>query len=469
MADKKYQKRYKCPYCEYTGYREDLVSHIDEEHQDMIPEGYTPSRVVFNLVNKKDHGTCVVCKAETEWNETACKYDRLCKKKSCREALRKQATENMVKVYGKPTLLDDAEHQEKMLANRSISGKYKFRDGGVRTYTGSYEKKTLEFFDKVLEVHSDDIMTPGPVFEYKYKGETLKWITDIYYIPANLVIEVKDGGSNPNNREMKSYREKQIAKETMITSLGEVNYLRLTDNHFEQLLEVMAELKMQMIDDSKPKGIISRINEEVGGMPTANSATSAYVVQYGYMNNVFTDEPEGLALANDVISDKILIIDDENHIKSESIDFLNGRKVTCYKCNKPMKECMQIIADNLDKEVDSKFFYEAFTGKEMLTKDQIKFDPMFKEFSLDNIITKASVEVNSVYHQYKKINESTNYLPVISEEAIKHKYNLLGNHSAITIMQDVNGYFMINEDNDKRTKSYKKITDLKKEFIDALK
>jgi hypothetical protein len=44
------------------------------------------------------------------------------------------------------------EGQVKMLANRKISGEYKFQDGGKRTYTGSYEKKCLEFMDKVLGI-----------------------------------------------------------------------------------------------------------------------------------------------------------------------------------------------------------------------------------------------------------------------------------------------------------------------------
>ena len=86
----------------------------------------------------------------------------------------------------------------------------------------------------------------------------------MYLIPFNLLIEVKDGGDNKNTRPMQSYREKQLAKEDAIIKLGTFNYLRLTNNNFEQLLITLAELKEQMIDDteenSKP---IININEEV--------------------------------------------------------------------------------------------------------------------------------------------------------------------------------------------------------------
>ena len=50
---------------------------------------------------------------------------------------------------------------------------------------------------------------------------------------------------------MEEYREKQIAKETMITELGTYNYLRLTDNQFGQLLSILLELKQEMMDDSE--------------------------------------------------------------------------------------------------------------------------------------------------------------------------------------------------------------------------
>ena len=118
--------------------------------------------------------------------------------------------------------------------------------------------------DKVLHIPSKDILAPGPIIEYEYKGKKHKYISDIYLIPFNLLIEVKDGGDNKNTRPMKSYREKQLAKEDAIIKIGTFNYLRLTNNNFEQLLITLAELKEQMIDDSEEnsKPIIN-INEEV--------------------------------------------------------------------------------------------------------------------------------------------------------------------------------------------------------------
>lgn len=256
------ERKFKCPYCNYKGTRERLVSHVENNHKEMIPEGYTAARVVFNSINHKEVGHCVQCKVnETKWNEDTWRYERFCSDK-CRDAYVKMAKERMVKKYGKTNLLDDEEQQKKMLANRRISGTYKFKDGGERTYCGSYEKKTLEFYDKVLNVPSKDIMTPGPTVIYDYEGKKHKWITDIYYVPFNLVHDIKDGGSNPNKRKMDVYRAKQSAKEEAIVKQKQYNYIRLTDNNFSQLLLILAELKEQMIDDSDNKAErIVTINE----------------------------------------------------------------------------------------------------------------------------------------------------------------------------------------------------------------
>lgn len=102
--------------------------------------------------------------------------------------------------------------------------------------------------DKFMHLQSTDIQAPGPVIDYKYKGEMHKWITDFYYVPYNLVLDIKDGGTNPNTRDMQSYRDKQVQKEKAIKAQGKYNYLRLTDNQFSQLLEVMLELKQSLID-----------------------------------------------------------------------------------------------------------------------------------------------------------------------------------------------------------------------------
>ena len=249
-------KKYKCLYCEKRLIRKDLINHIDKQHEELIPQGYTAARVVYNQVNKVDQGKCRVCGNPTTWNEKSGRYDVLCGNPKCKEHMREEYKKNMLRVRGTYNILNDPEQQKRMLANRSISGTYKFSDGGALTYTGSYEKKCLEFMDVVMQIPSKDILSPGPTLEYMYNGEKHFYITDFYYIPYNLIIEVKDGGDNLNTKEsssMRASREKTIEKEHLITDRGEYNYIRLTNNNFAQLIEVFMEIKQKLLegDDSK--------------------------------------------------------------------------------------------------------------------------------------------------------------------------------------------------------------------------
>lgn len=249
-------KKYKCPYCEKRLIRKDLIKHIDKSHKELIPEKYTASRLVYDQVNKVNSGRCRVCGKPTTWSENSGRYNVLCDNPKCKEYMREQYKKNMLRVRGTYNILNDPEQQKRMLANRSISGKYKFQDGGEHIYTGSYEKKCLEFMDVVMQIPSKDILSPGPTLEYEYQGQKHFYITDFYYIPYNLIIEVKDGGSNLNTKDsasMRASREKTIEKERIITDRGEYNYIRLTDNNFAQLIEIFMVIKEKLLegDDSK--------------------------------------------------------------------------------------------------------------------------------------------------------------------------------------------------------------------------
>ena len=167
-------RTYACPFCKGKKFnRYKLYPHIDKHHEDDIPENITTYQFAYDIINDHPdhHGRCTVCGKITEFNSRTQKYNRTCGSKACIEAIKKTYRERMMKVYNKPHLMDDVNHLEKMLAHRKISGKYKWSDGTEFTYTGSYEKNFLEFLDKVMNYDSREIISPGPVLEYDYKGK----------------------------------------------------------------------------------------------------------------------------------------------------------------------------------------------------------------------------------------------------------------------------------------------------------
>ena len=284
-------KKYKCPYCDQRYIRKDLISHIEKKHESLLPEEYSSERVVYDLVNKKDgHGTCKYCGTNTKWNAKINRYDIICEKPQCKQAAREEYKRNMLRVHGTYNILNDDIQQKKMLANRRISGQYRFTDGGLVPYTGTFEKKCLEFMDKVMRIDSKYIMSPGPSMEYLYEGEKHIYIPDFYLIPWNLIIEVKDGGANPNTKEspgMKSSRERTVEKERVVTDQGIYNYVRLTNNQFQQLLSIIMELKMQLL--AGEEGTIVRVHESshVESVKKLEMmAENALYEKYSYLNDI---------------------------------------------------------------------------------------------------------------------------------------------------------------------------------------
>lgn len=377
MNNPKYKtsKKYKCPYCDHRATRSELIDHVNRKHESLIPEGYDAARAIYDSINGKNYGTCMICKNPVyKWNDKIHRYYNLCDNPKCKEKVREIALERHMKVYNKPTLLNDPEQQEKMLANRHISGSYTFSDGVKHTYTGSYEKNALEFIDKVLRIPGSDIQSPGPVLEYEYNGEKHKWITDIYYVPGNLLIEVKDGGSNPNNRSMQSYREKQIAKETMVTNLGTFNYIRLTNNEFDQLLDIMADMKNEALTNDEKPNMKIHINEEVGGLPR-NGPPEAYIIPYG-MNNTFSGFAYGDSEMNSIIvpDDSGFIPYDEN-VFNEIFD--TGCKLFYH--NNDIKDKINKIHESIiNNRTEFKNFVEMLMDRKLYSYEEIFLSECFR-------------------------------------------------------------------------------------------
>lgn len=489
------ERRIACPLCQRKDFKDKLIRHIEKDHEDIIGE-ISAEQFLYDKTHPGS-GKCIVCGNKTDWNEKTGKYHRVCSNPKCKEELRAKFKKNMIRVHGKVSLLDDAAHQAKMLAHRSISGTYVYSDGTKFTYTGSYEHKAIEFMDKVLNCNSKDIIMPGPVIDYTDQyGNSRQWITDIYYVPYNLIIEVKDGGDNPNNRQMDEYRAKQVSKETELIRLGEYNYLRLTDNKFVQLMEVLALLKDQEINDPTTTNKVIRINESavyddrfftiddddveeseedddnipqeydiirrlsdlkeyaarehmgvgaVGGI--VGTMDGNMLVQYTPYRHSFSGEKDGFGVVDDKKSTKLRVKSDND--ETEIVDkepFLQDKFYKSYRHKRDRVTWENAI--NL---------YEEITGKVMLSKDQLEYDDDFTESDLDR--DNKLTLMNAIYSIESELYDTS--LPLCDILDVNTAKSKLKEFPEGTmIMEDNNGYFAVDLESKIRTKSYKTILEI---------
>lgn len=406
---------YKCPFCDKRYNREDLVNHIEEVHPYEIPKDFTALRYVFNYVNKKPltyHGKCTECGGPTPWDEKVGRYKRQCGSKACHDSYVAKFEKNMVNKTGNTRISKTEEGQRKMLANRKISGTYTFQNGKKKTYTGSYEKKTLEFMDKVMNIDPDDLMCPGPVLEYSLDGKKHIYITDFYYIPYDLVIEVKDGGNNPNKRNMPEYRAKQIAKEEYIIKNTDYNYLRLTDNNLKQLLAVFMDLKMQLVDKTGKRVIhvnessSNKYIEEMMGAcmsmaPVAGIKDSdTYITTDASENNVFSS-----VFGSINGKKKYGINKNTNKIEEITEDIKLGRK---YKLDQDVHELGKILKEFMDNdwEVTTEEMYQILTGETLYQWRQISYRLPVIEDARDDafIVWEADKYVKNIINEDSELD-----------------------------------------------------------------
>jgi hypothetical protein len=246
-------KKFKCPYCKLNYLAENAVyNHMEKEHNDQL-FNLPAQQIYFNFKNRyslnKEFGKCVMTGKPTKFNILTGKYERFADE-NARKAYREYFRKNMIKVFGKDTILDEPEQQKKMLANRSISGVYEWLNGEKTTFTGTYERSFLEYLDLTLNWENPgDVLSPAPMtFPYKdSEGIQHFHIPDFYISSMNLIINIKASDNQHYRlRDIETEKYQDLAIKT-----SKFNYLKLYDNNFDKFLEIMDMIKEEKEDSKK--------------------------------------------------------------------------------------------------------------------------------------------------------------------------------------------------------------------------
>ena len=271
---------YKCKICgkKYTDLSS-LYNHIEQQHSEMIPMDMSIQQYYYYMKTGRSNGNCVMCKQPTTWNKNTNKYNRFCGDPKCKEEYVKIAKSRMIAKYGKVHLLNDPKKQREMLANRKISGVYRWSNSKIETtYTGSYELDFLKTLDLFFEWDPEDISMPSPhTYTYKYDGEEKFYIPDVFIHSLDLEIEIKDGGDNPNNHHKIQAvdKEKERLKDEVLTSQKLFHYVKITNKNYTNFFDFLKEVKdgfekygddkkiprIFKIEDIRTKGNIKPIQE----------------------------------------------------------------------------------------------------------------------------------------------------------------------------------------------------------------
>lgn len=256
VAPKNIRKVFKCPICDrHLIGKSALYTHIYKAHSDALPEGMSAAQYCFNIRNHKNYGICVQCRTnKTKWNEEAERYERFCSDE-CKNKYILEAKRRMVAKYGKEYLLDDPNMQQKMMDGRSISGIYKFPDNTETHYMGSYEKDFLQTSDIMYGYTGKDIIKCPYVFSYEYNNKKHLYIPDYYMFNFNLIIEIKDGGDNPNNHPKIQAVDKVMekSKDQAMLKQTDYNFIKIVNKDYRQFITILKMIVDTSWDDPEFK------------------------------------------------------------------------------------------------------------------------------------------------------------------------------------------------------------------------
>jgi hypothetical protein len=240
--------KFKCPDCKNRYISDTLLyRHVGTVHKENIPEGVTVKQYCFNRRNNKTYQICVICKQKkTAWNEASGRYNLYCSD-ACKRRAGEIAEENLKKKTGKSRKerMADPETQKNMLKNRSISGVYTFSNKKTMiNYVGSYELDFLEFYDNDYQGDPLDIIECPLIFEYIFENEKHFYIPDFYITSLKLIVEIKDGGDNPNEHShIERDRKKDLLKIQSVINSGKYNYIKIVNKDYVPFLDAVTILK----------------------------------------------------------------------------------------------------------------------------------------------------------------------------------------------------------------------------------
>lgn len=192
-------------------------------------------------------------------------------------------------------------------------------------------------------------------------------------------------------------------------------------------------------------------------------------------------------------NDLMFGVDNNGKLVSKNKSKLKDKVVEVYSVKRDnIDSIYESIEKELKMEYDKRpvhsttYIYELFTGKELLSDDQLNFDPLLEKVELPKLSAIISSDADNIKAEFdgiKKSKKDSNYIPdsfpqgtenlsngkfplLASKDITLAKRLLLDKASYISIYEDANGFYAYNELTHRRTASYKTMNNIYFEVIE---
>jgi hypothetical protein len=210
---------------------------------------------------------------------------------------------------------------------------------------------------------------------------------------------------------------------------------------------------------NKLRADLSRYFDETTGPAASGPVVGmekdlVFVSQYGPKNSK-AKIVEGYAVSNDMMTKNIIVIDCESvPLKKVPFSYLEGREITMFELRS--EGGLGNIVSEVGKPHTKNFIYEALTGKELLSDDQLFCEEGFTLINPIEMGAEVVSEIQSMFSTYKPSPE----FELMSEKYIQEADKLLEGIDDVVVLENQHGFFAKNTKTGKRTGYFKHIKDI---------
>ena len=202
------------------------------------------------------------------------------------------------------------------------------------------------------------------------------------------------------------------------------------------------------------------INETTGpaasGPVVGMEKNLVFVSQYGPKNSK-AKVVEGYAISNDMMTKNIIVTDNESgNLKKVPYSYLEGREITVFEVKDKTGGLKKILSE-VGKPHTKNFIYEALTGKDLLSDDQLFYEKDFSQLDIISMGSEIISEIQTMFSEFKQTPE----LELMNEKLIQEADKLLDGIDDVIVLENQHGFFAKNTKTGKRTGYFKHIKDIK--------
>ena len=235
-----------------------------------------------------------------------------------------------------------------------------------------------------------------------------------------------------------------------------IDYRRLVNLAPPHRVAIERFLNGQEFDENVNAHISETTGPAASGPVVGMEKNLVFVSQYGPKNSK-AKVVEGYAISNDMITKNIIVTDHESgNLKKVPYSYLEGREITIFEVKDKTGGLKKILSE-VGKPHTKNFIYEALTGKDLLSDDQLFYEKDFSQLDIISMGSEIISEIQTMFSEFKQTPE----FELMNEKLIQEADKLLEGINDVIVLENQHGFFAKNTKTGKRTGYFKNIKDIK--------